>query len=124
MAYNTPSHISYEIKRAIDGTTTGPILLLTPSGNFTPIMINFEVVSTTGFLVVASCSIGTNAASYNNILPISALIGAIAAANILNFSLLSLISKVASGTGIYVNVTTGATATTYVLKITLIGFYD
>jgi len=124
MAYNTPAQVSYEIKRGIDGKTTGPILLLTPVGNFTPLMINFELTSTTGFAVVASCSIGTNGASYNNILPISALTGISVAGNILNFSLLTLISKVAAGTGIYVNVTTGAVATTYVLKITLVGFYD
>jgi hypothetical protein len=124
MAYNSPAQVSYEIKRSIDGKTTGSTLLFTPAANFTPLMINFEVTSTTGFVTVSSCSIGTNGASYNNILPISALTGAIAASNILNFSLLSLISKVASGTGIYVNVTTGAVATTYVLKITLVGFYD
>lgn len=108
----------------LDGTITGSTLIFTPISRFTPVSITIELVSTTGFVVVSSCSIGVNGASYNNILAISALTGIAAANNLLTFPLVTLISSVAAGTGIYVNITTGATATTYVLKVSVNGFYD
>lgn len=105
----------------IVGTST---LIFTPTTIFTPTMISLQLQSTTGFVTVASVSIGTNGASYNNILAISPMTAVISATNLLNFSLISLISTVAAGTGIYVNVTTPAVATTYVMKVIIMGVYD
>lgn len=108
---------------AIDGTTTGSTLIFTPAALFTPTNIIVTLTGLTGFAVVASCSIGTNGASYNNILPITVLTGMSSVNNILNFPLSALISNVAASTGIYINITTGAVSTTYVLKATIIGYY-
>jgi len=108
----------------IDGKTTGSTLLFTPISQFTPVSVTTELNSVSGFVTVASYSIGTNGASYNNILGISALTGVLAANNLLNFPVVTLVSSVASGTGIYVNITSGAVATTYVLKVSITGFYD
>lgn len=108
----------------LDGTTTGSTLIFTPISRFTPISVTLELTSVTGFVTVASCSIGTNGASYNNLLGISALTGILSANNLLTFPITSLISSVASGTGIYVNITTGAISTTYILKVSITGFYD
>jgi len=112
------------IKSGIDGTATGSTLIFTPTGNFTPQIITFELQSTTGFISVASASIGTNGSNYNNLLPISALTGIQVANNLLSFSLTSLISSITAGTGIFVNITTGAISTTYVLKVTITGIYN
>jgi len=108
----------------LDGKTTGSTLIFTPISRFTPIFLTMELTSVSGFVTVASCSDGTNGASYNNILGISALTGVLAANNLLTFPIVTLVSSVASGTGVYVNITTGAVATTYVLKVSIKGFYD
>lgn len=108
----------------IDGKTTAPTLIFTPISRFTPLSVTLELTSVSGFVTTASFSIGTNASSYNNILAISALTGVSNANNLLNFPMTTLISSVPIGTGIYVNVTTGAVETTYILKASITGFYD
>lgn len=108
----------------IDGTATGSTLVFTPISRFTPISVTVELTSVSGFVTVASFSVGTNATSYNNILPVSALTGVTSANNLLTFPLAAVISSIDAGIGIYINVTTGAVATTYVLKCSINGFYD
>lgn len=108
----------------IDGNTTGSTQIFVPTSQFTPLMLTFEATLVSGFVGVSSCSIGTNGASYNNILAISALTGVIATNNVLSFPLSLPISSVSSGTGIFVNVTIGALGTTYTTKVSIIGFYD
>lgn len=109
---------------AIDGKTTGSTLIFTPTARFTPLSITFEATTVDALISVSSASVGTNGASYNNVLPISALTGAILTNMMLTLPLSVAITTVASGTGIYVNVTTGAVGTTYTLKCTIMGFYD
>ena len=108
----------------LDGKTTGSTLIFTPTSRFTPLMVTFEATAITALISVSSCSIGSNGASYNDILAISPLTGVIVVNNVLSFPLSALSNSIAAGTGIYINVTTGAVGTTYTIKSTLTGFYD
>lgn len=124
MAYRSPLSTEVAYVTGVVGTVQAATLIFTPAARFTPVSVVFELMSVTGFAVVATASIGTNSAAYNNLLVASALTGLSAANNIINFNVTALTSSVASGTGVYVNVSVAATATTYVLKVSIVGFYN
>lgn len=124
MSYNLPKSIVVESVSAIDGTAAAASTILTPGSRFYPISVTFELTSVSGFAVVASASVGTNSTSFNNILAITALTSVSTANNILTVPLSSVIASVAASTAIAVKVTTPATATTYVLKVSLLGYYE
>jgi len=108
----------------VDGKTTGATLIFTPTSKFTSTQVTVELTTVSGFISAASFSVGSNGASYNNILAITALTGLSTVNNYINVPIVSLSSTISAGTGIYVNVTTGATATTYIIKVSITGFYD
>lgn len=111
----------------VDLKSAASTLLYTTLSNglrFVPVKVVAEVTAADTIAVVASLSIGTNATSYNDILAISALTGLSAVNKIIEFSpLAAAISSIAGNTGIYVKVTTGATATTCTGRIHLFGLY-
>lgn len=125
MAYNLPSSLTTIQLSNIDGTVAATSTLGTTNAGakFVPLYANVQLQSTTGFAVVASLSIGTNG-GVNDILPITALTGVSTANLMINLPLVAVISSVAASTAISVKITTGATATTYVLRVALIGFYS
>jgi hypothetical protein len=124
MAYNTPSGINYYTVNNISGTATGATQIFTPSARFTPLFVTFQLTSVSGFLTVATISLGTNASSYNNILTTSVLTGLGTVNNILTIPLSSVTnSSVAASTALYVNVTSVAVASTYVFGCTILGIY-
>lgn len=126
MSYKNPKNIVVYTLTGIDGKTTGSTTIFTTeaAGRFIPLAINFEVSSTTGFVVVPSASVGTNGESYNNLLAITALTNMSSDNTMITFPLSVVLSSVAPSTAVRVNITTGATATTYVLKCTIIGWYQ
>ncbi len=125
MAYNQPLELRVIQLAGIDGTSSATSTIVTTNAGerFIPVNVSIQLQSTTGFALVASLSIGTNA-GVDNILPISALTGVNAANLMLNFPLVALISSVAASTAISLKITTAATATTYVLRAALIGYYS
>lgn len=122
------SSISSSMQRfyvsGINGKNTGATLIFTPTSRFSPISVALEVVSTTGFILGSTCSVGTNASSYNDIMVATAMIGMSSNNNLLNMPISTVISSIAAGTGVYLNVSVGANATTYVIKATINGYYD
>lgn len=123
-ANSTNSRVQVFSLTGIDGKTTTSTLIFTPTSTFTPSQVFFELTSVSGFVSVSSISIGTNSASYDNILPISVLAGMSGLNNVLLLSISSVISSVSANTGIYINVTAGAIATTYTIKCSIMGFYN
>jgi hypothetical protein len=110
----------------IDGKTTGVTTLFTTPNDgtrFYPHAIIVEATAATGVIAVASISVGSNGASYNNILPITALTG-VSAANVVLVLPVTTGVSIPANTDIKVSVTTGATGTTLTLKIIPIGVYD
>lgn len=80
--------------------------------------------SASAITVPATISIGTNSATYDNILPATALTGVTAAQNYLHIPLgAAAISGIAASTDIYVNVSTAATGTSQTLDVLLVGIY-
>lgn len=124
MSHNSPSSLTFIQVSNIDGTVvaTSTIGVTVAGSRFVPLYVNVQLQSTTGFAVVASFSIGTNA-GVDNILPITALTGISSANLMINLPLVALISTVAPSTTISVKITTAATATTYVLRVGLLGYY-
>lgn len=109
----------------IDGKTTGAIKIGTTSniGRFVPLFVNVEGTNISGFVTVASFSVGSNGASYNNILAISAMTGVIATNIVLQTNAAALLSSLPASTDVYINITTGAVGTTYTMRASVIGFY-
>jgi hypothetical protein len=114
----------------IDGTvlngTTKIFTTDASSGRFYPTSIVCECVSTSGFVVVPSVSIGTNSASYNNVLAITVLTGSGAANLYVGSTPTGIIAgggSIPAGTDVVLKVTTAATATTFVIKAIIMGFY-
>lgn len=123
-AVNVQNFVQMFNVMGINSKSTGATQIFTPTAQFTPLDVVFELTGSSAVISVASCSIGTNAASYNDILPISILTGLTSLNNILRFPLNALISSIAQSTGIFVNVTTGAVATTYQIKCSITGYYN
>ena len=125
MSYKAPQSLAVITLNNIDGTTLATSTLGTTEGasRFTPLYISIQLQSTSGFVVAAALSIGTNA-GVDNILPITTLTGISSANLMINLPLVAIISTVAASTAISLKITTAATATTYVLKASLIGFYS
>jgi len=111
----------------IDGKTTGATLIGTTPNNgltFHPMFVTVKVTAATAILAVASVSVGQTGASYSDIMAIAPITGLTAANKMINFTVgLSAIDAIAANTGIYVNVTTGATATTCTLSVAVHGYY-
>jgi hypothetical protein len=129
MSYNvTPLDsspmIGHLTKIDIDGKTTGATTIYTTleDNRFVPLFINIESTSVSGVITPPTIAIGTNETSYNNIKS-GTLLSANANNDTQNLEVASVITSVAPSTDIKVNVTIGAVATTYILRVTLIGFY-
>lgn len=125
MSYNTPKTISIISVPGISLISTGVQTLFTTTGRFYPMSLMFELTSVSAFVAVATISFGSNAGSFNNILAASALTGVSTVNNILSFNLdLSVVSSIAASTNVGINVTVGATASTYIGKFIITGVYD
>jgi len=112
----------------VNGKTQAATLIGTTENQgrrFYPLFIMVEVTAANTIAVAATASVGTNASSYNNVLTASALTGLTSANASLAFvPTLTAIASVSPGTGIFLNVTTGATATTCTLKASVLGYYE
>lgn len=91
---------------------------------FHPLFAVFVMNSASLITIVPTVSVGTNGATYNNILAATALAGVSGVGSMLPVVISSAISNISANTGIFVNVTIGATATTALLDCHIIGFYN
>lgn len=125
MAFNQPLSLIVLQKSGIDGTAAATTAIVTTSAGqrFIPMYVSIQLQSTTGFVIAASLSVGTNA-GIDNILPITTLTGIISDNIMLNFPLVAAFTSVGPSTVISVKITTAATATTYVLRVAIIGYYS
>ena len=128
MAFRTNKPIESITTVGISGTVTGSTSVGTtdPNMRFVAQFINVELTSLSGTLTIPpTISIGTNSTSYNNLLAGTALTGVNAANIVMQISATALSSSVATGTGIFVNVTAAATGVslTYTMRVTVLGFY-
>jgi hypothetical protein len=121
------SHNQTFYSGSIDAKTTGATKIATTengSQRFIPKTVIIELTAATAVTVVATLSVGTNSATYNNILAATALTGLSALNNIVMIHLpATAISSIAPNTDIYVNVTIGATATTANIRVDVDGYY-
>lgn len=108
----------------VDGTSIGNTLIFTapPSNRIIPVAVSFYLLNAVGLSVVSTCSIGTNGPNYNNILGATALTGLTANTTLVGTALTGLFSSVAPGADVYCRVSVPATATTYNIICTVIGF--
>lgn len=108
----------------VDATATGATLIdTTESGRFVPIFINLEATNVVGFTSVPSVSIGSNSPNFDDLLAITALTDVDTTNETTSPPLVSPYISHPSSTGLSINVTTAAVATTYTLRVTLVGIY-
>lgn len=126
MSYN-PNDFTQFIVKGINAKNTGATIIGTTrsaNGLFFPIFAIFHVATANTIITPATISLGTNSATYNNILAASAMTGLTAQDTMLQFPLgTAAIAPIAVSTGIYANITSGATATAMTMDITIFGFY-
>jgi hypothetical protein len=106
-------------------TQTGPVAIDTNDASFfRPVHIIVDLNTVSGLGTPPTISIGTNAASYNNILGLTALTSLTLNSSTLQFSLSGAVASVAQNDVINVNISIGAIATTYTINVLVIGFYE
>lgn len=109
----------------LDLTQTGATKIGTTDANnrFVPLFAHIELTAVTGFTSVPSVSVGTNSPNYDNGIPITTLTNMNTVNQMVMQQYANLKKSVSAGTDVYVNVTTAAIATTYIGRITILGFY-
>lgn len=116
----------------INGKTTGNTKVFTTpntSFRFVPIGVHVEYTDITGVLGLApNISVGTNAASYNNIATSNALATLLSSVGLVSpsaFTIASAVQPLPGNTDIYVRVTSIATLyTSYKLRADIFGYYE
>jgi len=113
-------------KTSISGISTAATAIGTTengSQKFHPMFAVFVVRTANTITLAPTVSIGTNASTYNNILPAAVLTGLTAAALTLILPITVASSNVSSNTQVFINVTAG-TAVAMTFDVHLFGFYQ
>lgn len=111
----------------IDGKSTGSTVIGTTRSNgserFYTQIAQIFLVSSSGIVTPPTISIGSNSASYNNIITDTLLSGLNTNNDFYGFTATGVIPSLAGGTEIKVNISSGANATTYNIIALVRGFY-
>lgn len=111
----------------INATSTGATLVGTTLGGsqtFHPLFVVFKMINANTIAVVPIVSVGTNSAIYNNVLALTTLTGLTSTGVMLPSNIVAAIGSIPASTGIFVNIGTGATATTATLEVHVFGYYN
>jgi len=103
---------------------TGATLIFTNADStklFFPFKIRVYGTNIVSPVTPATLSIGTNASNYNNILSSVSLTGLVTTGTFIDYLPTYPISTISAGTDVYVNVTVGASATTFGVRIAVYG---
>lgn len=106
-------------------TATNTHLFTTDAGRkWVTVGAFIRCTAASGVLTVATVSIGSNAATYTDLVAATALTGVTAAdLTIPVLPVLSVPAIIAGGTAIHANVSVAATGTSQTLEVTIIGYY-
>jgi hypothetical protein len=113
-------------KNGVVGTATGTTLIGTTidgTMSFFPVFAVVKVAAANTILGVGTYSIGTNAVSYNNVIPATALTGLSTLNAYTKFDVTGAIGAILPNTDIYLNITVAYTATGATLEVNLFGYY-
>jgi len=111
---------------SFNGKTTGPVKVGTTANgtqSFYPLILVTAITSASAIITPMTLSLGTNASSYNNLIAATLMTGLTSLSQMLQTGVTGAVGKVAPGTDVYINVTSGATATTATAEAHLIGYY-
>lgn len=124
MAYN--NNIIRISKTGIVATGIGDYLIDTTENGtqkFYPLFATFSITAANGIVIVPTFSIGTNASTYNNIIPASLLTGLTTIDKMTKIDISSATGIIPANTGIYARVSVPATATNCTVDVHLFGYY-
>jgi len=114
--------VAYSVT-GINAKSTGATTIFTTEGErFHPLFVVAEITAASALTVGATVSVGTNSASFNNIM--AASVTGTTINNMLPNALSALTDSVAPGTAVKVNVSVGAVGTSGTMSVTVIGFYS
>lgn len=124
MAYNQ-SAMTALTNYLIDGTEISTILIQTTNEDkiFAPQFVSVELQNLSGFVSVPTLQVGINEADYNNWLSSTVLTSMTTERQQNIYQIPNLALTAFGGTNIYVNITLGAVATSYLLRVSVQGFY-
>lgn len=108
----------------VNGKNSGSTIMQksSPLGKFYPMNVSFELVSVSGLVTASTVSLGSNSATYNNIMAATLLTNLTTALDIRNITLNTGLVTLAANTDVYLNVTGVATATTFNFNVYLLGW--
>lgn len=123
MSYEIQQYASFT-KSSIDGKTAATTNIFTNNSGktFYPTSIDIILTTVSGFVSVASFSIGRNA-GVNDILAISVLTALSTSGQVFPFMVNAIYTPVANGDIVSIKITTGAVGTTYTIQATVNGHY-
>jgi hypothetical protein len=107
--------------KVVDGKASGVVSLFTVDKSLHPIAVRCKLKVVSGFVSACTLSIGTNAATYNDLVLATALTGLATVSTFLAVPLISPVLVIAAGTLVRANVTVVAIGTTYSLELHLLG---
>lgn len=113
-------------KGSVDGTAVAATKIFTTNNqgqSFFPQFIRIITESANTVTIPAIITVGTNGASYNNILTTTTLTSLITTNLFINLPLSLAIALIPANTDVYVNVTTGATAVGLTIGVQVFGDY-
>lgn len=110
---------------ALAATKIGTTDATATATKFYPLFAIVRVTAANTLAVTGALSIGTNSASYNNILPITTTTGLLAVGQVSIIPLsVTAATVVDASTDIFVKVTTGMTASSATIEVSLVGLYS
>ena len=107
---------------SVDFKTTGATLLYTPSSDFIVLSVVVIYDSIDALTVGGAYTFGTNAASYDNLFSVNSFNTSATSSSTEEAPPSTPTPIVPSGTGIYINISAGATATTATGRISFTGY--
>lgn len=108
----------------VNAKNTGATLIFTTvdvNKLFFPYRVRVYATNLSGVVAPPTLSVGTNASNYNNIIPATALTGLTTNSTYIDILPTFPTASLASGVQVFVNVTGGANATTYGIRLAVYG---
>lgn len=106
----------------IKSATSTTIFTTDEGGRFHPLFVVVELTSASSLTIGGTASVGTNASSYNNIMP--AAVTGTTLNKMLPNALSALTDSVAPNTAVKLNISIAATGTSGTLSCTVVGYYQ
>jgi hypothetical protein len=124
MTYKQVNLYNYKIKN-IDATVQAATLMGSPlPGGFRVTHLIIDLTSVASLVTAPIISLGKTSSTYNDIIPATNLLTLTSSSKSFIIPTSNVMVDMLSGDGLYFNVSTSAVSGTYMIDVTIAGFYD